>query len=125
VPPIVALFLVGIFWKGANADGANATLLYGFPCSLVLFLSNEVFGWTHMHFLYAAPLLFVLDALILIVASRMRAQGQLVDGSELLWSGQTYAAETARLRAIPLWRNYRVHALGLLALTAWLVIAFR
>jgi len=125
VPPIVALFLVGSFWKGANAFGANATLLLGFPCGLGLFLSNEVFGWTHMHFLYAAPLLFLIDVAILILASLMRPAGQPTANDELLWTRRAYADETARLRTTPLWRNYRVHALGLLALTAWLVIAFR
>ena len=29
VPPVVALFLVGMFWRGANADGAAATMLLG------------------------------------------------------------------------------------------------
>jgi SSS family solute:Na+ symporter len=51
VPPIVALFVVGLFWRGANAAGAVATLLIGSVCGLGLFLSNTAFHWTHLHFL--------------------------------------------------------------------------
>ena len=29
VPPVVAIFVVGLFWRGANADGASAAMLSG------------------------------------------------------------------------------------------------
>src|SRR5262249_28088422 len=32
VPPVVALFLVGLFWRGANVAGARATLIGGTAC---------------------------------------------------------------------------------------------
>src|SRR6202163_1165440 len=57
VPPVVALFLVGMFWRGANADGAAATMILGSLGGFVLFIANAVLRWTHFHFLYAAPLL--------------------------------------------------------------------
>src|SRR5215469_12631089 len=69
VPPVVALFLVGLFWRGATAAGATATLLAGTACGIGLFLVNVVFHWTHLHFLYAAPLLLLVDALILVAVS--------------------------------------------------------
>ncbi len=66
VPPVVALFLVGMFWRGANATGAGATLLIGSICGGGLFLSNEIYHLSDLHFLYAAPLLLAIDAAILI-----------------------------------------------------------
>jgi SSS family solute:Na+ symporter len=64
VPPVVALFLVGMFWRGATADGAAATMLVGSLGGVSLFLINVVLHWTHFHFLYAAPILTVFDAAI-------------------------------------------------------------
>src|SRR5580658_4344530 len=69
VPPVVALFLVGMFWRGANADGAAATMSLGSLFGFALFMINVVFRWTHFHFLYAAPILTVLDAAILVSVS--------------------------------------------------------
>jgi SSS family solute:Na+ symporter len=125
VPPIVALFLGGIFWKGANAAGANATLLLGSVLGFSLFILNEVLHLTNLHFLYAAPILFACDVLILIVASRMNSAPPPADLEQLLWSRHAFAEESNRLQSIPWWRNYWWHAFVLLALTAWLVISFR
>src|SRR5277367_843697 len=53
VPPVVAVFLAGMFWRGANADGAAAAMIAGSVCGFILFLLNVVLGWVHIHFLYA------------------------------------------------------------------------
>src|SRR5438105_14770951 len=66
VPPIVALFVVGLFWRGANVAGARAALLVGTACGIGLFLANVVFHRVHLHFLYVAPVLLLIDAAILI-----------------------------------------------------------
>jgi len=42
VPPVVALFLCGMFWRAATANAASATMLIGSLCGLALFLSNVV-----------------------------------------------------------------------------------
>ena len=124
VPPIVALFLVGMFWKGANAAGAAATLLLGTPCAIALFLANVVFHRLHLHFLYVAPLLLLLDAAILVGVSL-----SVPDGSRrvepLVWTAAYFRAESARLRGVPLWRNYRAQSALLLILTACIVFVFR
>ncbi|MGH8137659.1 MAG: sodium:solute symporter [Steroidobacteraceae bacterium] len=125
VPPVVALFLGGVFWRGANATGAKATLLLGSLCGLALFLMNVVFQVTHLHFLYAAPILFAIDVTILVIVSLTCRGALATDVEKLHWSRQTYVRESTRLRTMPLWRNYRFHALVLLALTAWVVFAFR
>jgi SSS family solute:Na+ symporter len=125
VPPIVAMFIGGLFWKGANAVGARATLILGSACGLGLFLMNAVFHVTNLHFLYAAPILFVLDTAILVGVSRLWPDAQVAAVDELHWTPRVYRAETLRLRELPRWRNYRLHALVLLALTAWIVVVFR
>jgi SSS family solute:Na+ symporter len=125
VPPIVALFLVGLFWRGANATGARATLLLGSFCGLGLFLANAVFDLTHLHFLYAAPILFVIDVAILVAVSWAWPSERTAAVELLHWSRRAFTLESERLAALPPWRNYRYQAAGLLALTAWIVVAFR
>ncbi|HUN70953.1 MAG TPA: sodium/solute symporter [Steroidobacteraceae bacterium] len=125
VPPVVALVLTGVFWRGANAAGAAATLALGTACGLALFIANVPLHLTHLHFLYVAPLLFAVDTLILVVVSlRNRAPASAV-ASALVWTPSHYRAETERLRSVAPWRNYRLQAVVLLALTIAVVVAFR
>ena len=125
VPPIVALFGVGLFWRGANAAGAWATLLVGTACGFGLFLTNVVFGITHLHFLYVAPLLLVIDVAVLAIASyaMRRAGGPNIDA--LMFTSAALREDSRQLEDVPLWRSYRFQALLLLALTACIVWMFR
>jgi solute:Na+ symporter, SSS family len=124
VPPVVALFVVGLFWRGANVAGAAATLLAGTGCGVGLFLANVVFHRVHLHFLYVAPVLLLIDAAILIGVSLWSARpAEGVDA--VIWSRAYFRAESERLRAVPMWRNYRVQAALLLLLTACVVLVFR
>ncbi len=125
VPPIVALFLVGMFWRGANADGAAATMLVGSLAGLALFMINVVFRWTHFHFLYAAPILTALDAAILVAVSSRHPAPPAAAGAVTLWKLDLDPTEQLRVRGVPAWQDYRYQAVALLALTAVLVIAFR
>lgn len=126
VPPVVAVFLGGMAWRGANADGAAATLLWGSAVGFLLFLSNAVFGWTHVHFLYAAPLLTAFDAAILVGVSRRHRR--VSNGAETdagMWTIDFRVTDATPMRRAPVWRDYRVLAAALLTLTAMLVWAFR
>jgi solute:Na+ symporter, SSS family len=123
VPPVVAVFLVGMFWRGANADGAAATMLAGSCAGFALFMLNAVLRWTHLHFLYAAPILTALDAMILIGVS-LRTGAPTASGQIAMWKVDFSRAEQLRLKLVPLWQDYRFQAAALLALTTAIVIAF-
>ncbi len=125
VPPVVAVFLGGMFWRGANSDGATATLVVGSLCGLCLFLCNGVLGWTHFHFLYAAPLLFLVDVLILVGVSVRHPVAASAKRDATMWKLDFGRAENTRLAQTPIWQDYRYLAAVLLGLTAGLVIAFR
>ncbi len=125
VPPVCALFLVGMFWRGANAKGAFAAIVIGLLGGGALFyvnvLSAQPLG---LHFLLVAPILFVLSAAALIVVSAMTAPLPASQVDALLWTPAFYRAETRELVALPWWQNYRVLSVLLLLLTAVIVIAF-
>jgi SSS family solute:Na+ symporter len=123
VPPIVALVLIGTFWRGANAAGAAATLVLGTVCGIALFIANVPLHLLHLHFLYVAPLLLGVDTLILVIVSWRNPAPASAVTSALVWTPAHYRAETERLRAVAPWRNYRVQAAALLILTA-IVVAF-
>jgi SSS family solute:Na+ symporter len=125
VPPVVALFLVGMFWRGANADGAAATMLLGSLGGFAVFMINVVLRWTHFHFLYAAPILTVLDVAILVGVSLLSRESPPASRETSMWKVDFSRAEQLRLKLVPLWRDYRFQAAALLALTAAVVIAFR
>jgi SSS family solute:Na+ symporter len=125
VPPVVALFLVGMFWRGANADGAAATMLAGSCCGIALFMLNVVLHWTHLHFLYVAPILTALDVAILIGVSVHRRATPVGSEQIAMWRIDFSRAEQLRLKLVPIWQDYRFQAAVLLVLTAAIVIAFR
>jgi SSS family solute:Na+ symporter len=68
-PPVVAVFLLGLFWPRANAAGAFATLVSGVALGVLAWAGNEVLGWWEIQFLYAAGLMLALSALILVAVS--------------------------------------------------------
>jgi SSS family solute:Na+ symporter len=123
VPPVVVVFVLGLFWRGAEASGAAAAMLVGSLAGLGLFVVNVLLGWTHIHFLYVAPMLAAFDALVLVAVSlsHSRAGGR---PSAHAWSPAP-AALLPPAEPRPLWQDYRLQAVVLLLLTAAIVIAFR
>lgn len=123
VPPIVAVYLAGAFWKGANAEGAWAAVLAGTATGVLLFFSNVVFSWTQIQFLYVAPILFFVSMVALVLFSR-RHPAASEEQQEVMWTPAYYREETKALQGVPFWKNYRWLSLGLLLLTAWIVLSF-
>jgi SSS family solute:Na+ symporter len=124
VPPVVSLFLVGMFWKGANGTGAVAALAVGTGCGVVMFASNVVLHWTSIHFLYVAPILLAISAGVLVSVS-LASGGAASVPTGLVWTPAFFREETAALAHEPLWMNYRVLSAVLLLATGVLVYSFR
>ncbi len=125
-PPVVAVFILGIFWRRANADGAFYSLLSGFVVGLFLILS-KVNGWCEwmnsIHFLHQAFLLFAFCLGIHSLVSLMTESGKSVQRSsdDLVWSIGLLRAEDAALRMLPWYQNYRILSVLLLIVTGLLV----
>jgi SSS family solute:Na+ symporter len=126
VPPVCALFLVGLFWRRANATGAMACIAAGLVGGGAMFYANVIAADPlGLHFLLVAPLLFVLSVLALVLGSLVSDAGPREGVDALLWTPDFFRAETKALAGVPAWQNYRFQAVALLALTAAIVWVFR
>lgn len=108
-PPLVAVFALGLLWRGLAADAAWRALLCGHALSAGWFVATQL-GWVGLHFTIVAGLLFVATVFFAVV-------GQLLAGSALM-----VVAERAR------WRAPRETVLGAILLagaTLLLVWLFR
>jgi SSS family solute:Na+ symporter len=93
-PPIAAVFLIGVFWRRVNAQGAIASLIAGFVLGMGRLIAElnkgTLDGWLYdfaaVNFLHFAIFLFVFCTAVLTIVSLFTAQpsaGKL--------SGLTYA----------------------------------
>jgi SSS family solute:Na+ symporter len=127
-PPVVAIFLTGLFWRRANGDGAFAALMVGLVIALVTIYS-QVTGafpaWNDVHFLVKAPILLVICASVQVAVSLFTAPPPAVKTEGFTWRQQVYDDDTAELQGIPWYQNYRVLAFLLLVLTFAVVFYYR
>jgi SSS family solute:Na+ symporter len=121
VSPVVAVLVVGVFWRQATADGAIAALLAGLVGGAVLFTVNVLLQLTHIHFLYVPAILFVLSLGVLVLVSWRGVPPANV--TDLIWSGGR--RQTSSYGGGGRWyRDFRVLSLLLLALTVLTVARF-
>ncbi|MGC5585371.1 sodium:solute symporter [Ornithinimicrobium sp. W1679] len=125
VPPVVAVFLVGIASKRISATAAFLTLVILQPLGLALFIVTQVLPEEPtIQFLYAAGISFGLSVLMLFGISLLGPSPDESKTGELTWKKKYWTEESKELRGTPFWANYRFLSIGLLALTAFLVVVY-
>lgn len=126
-PPVVSAFILGLFWKRANANGAFVSLVVGGVFAIFMILSASFDLWPYIndfHFLAKANLLFLISVLIHVVVSLATGEPDAEKVAEYTYKKEIFTAETEELKALPWYQNYRYLAMILLALTAVMVIWF-
>jgi len=124
-PPVVAVFLAGLFWRRASATGAFTALLTGFGLGVGLLLLGDrspLAGW---NFLYIVPVLFIFSSALLVGVSLVTPGPSPETVSRYVWTPAFFRSETTALAGVPWFRNYRVLALLLLLVTAVFVYVWR
>lgn len=126
-PPIVAAFILGIFWKRINASGAFTGLMAGIALGLVnIFytISNghSVFG--EIHFLLTVPFYFLWSALVMVIVSYATKKPPYAKVNELTFSMKEFREETAKLKTQPVLQSYRFWSYLLLASCVIVLIIF-
>ncbi|MEI6419051.1 MAG: sodium:solute symporter [Sphingomonadales bacterium] len=124
-PPIVAVFLFGLFWPRANARGAAWAIAAGLALGVVLFWQINVAGTLKLHFLYVAPILLLVASVALVAGTLTGAPPPKAKTDGLIWNPRFFTAETADLAGVPFWANYRWLSVVLLLATGLVVWSFR
>jgi len=109
-PPIVAAFILGIFWKRTNAAGAFTGLMAG----ILLGVSNLIYSvnvghsiFGDIHFLLTVPYYFVWSLVVMVVVSLFTEKPPLEKTEGLTFSMEEYKKETLYLKSIPVLKSYR------------------
>ncbi len=124
VPPIAAVFLAGLFVRRVNTAGAAAGLIAGTTASVLLFADAAVTHLIPLHFLVAAVVIFAVAMAAILLASLATPAPDLAKIEPLMFSIQVWRTETAHLKTVKWYQNYRWLSIALLVLTAAVVIAF-
>lgn len=143
-PPVVACFLVGIFWKRATRSSAFVGLVVGHSAAAFLLMLNltdrlivqtgpltpaqqalVAAGVPVLHFLYLPPILLLISVIAMVVTSLRQPPPTPKEVEELTWTPEVFRQESRELAGLPWYQNYRFQALGLLVLIAWILIWFR
>lgn len=118
VPPVVAVFILGLFWRRTTPKGAFLTLVLGHLVSVSTFVGQSM-GWLpQVHFTILAGVFFFASAAICVVVSLGDAPQPLESIVDVVFR------PTARRLESPLWKEWRVWNGALLLAMASLVIGF-
>lgn len=126
-PPIVAAFILGIFWKRINAPGAFSGLMAGIALGLInifytVSYGHSIFG--EIHFLLTVPFYFLWSALIMVIVSYATKKPAFEKVDQLTFSIEEFREETARLKKQPVLLSYRFWSYVLLASCVLVLIIF-
>jgi solute:Na+ symporter, SSS family len=124
-PPVVAVFLAGLFWRRASAAGAFAALISGFAIAVLLLLFLDRTPLKDWHFLYVAPVLFALSLCILTGVSLATAPPSRDAVDRYVWHPSFFREETAGLAQRPWYENYRILSAILLIITLTFFIIWK
>jgi SSS family solute:Na+ symporter len=119
VPPVVVIFLYGVFWRRAGANAALATLIGGHIISAGCFIATLT-GVLDLHFTLIAGLIFAISSLIFWLAGLLTAAPLAEQIEKYTWRREIMLATVSGAW----WQDYRFFAVVLIALTIWLVAAF-
>ncbi len=121
VPPVVAIFIVGLFWARGNGKGALRTLIVGHTISAIIFLVTKL-GYITIHYTIVAGLNTIFCAFLFYAFSMAAASPPMEKVKGLTWEHRPVGASTGT--ALPWYKDYRVHSAILITLTVILVITF-
>ncbi|MEL7117975.1 MAG: sodium:solute symporter [Bacteroidota bacterium] len=123
-PPIVALFVMGLFLKRANNTGALASIVVGFTITAIL-IGFQVAGTTlPYNFLYVAFWHFLICCTILFIFSMFGEHKPESELAQLVWTPEEYRKESISLKEIPWYANYRYQAVALIVVVVIILLVY-
>ena len=120
-PPVVVVFMLGIFWRQGTATAATVTLAAGIPIGLLGWSLNEIYAIYQIQFLYACGVMTLICVLIFVGISLISERPTFQRILSLTWSLDFWRSESRQLEKLPWYWDYRVQAAGLLAVSLIIV----
>jgi SSS family solute:Na+ symporter len=128
-PPIVAVFVVGIFWKRINRHGGFWAIVMGLVVGVPLFLTKEIFGtwtalgWPEPHYTYMAVFMFVFGIAVMAAVSYATAPPDYDRIREYTFT-YTIFEQDLRDLGLPWYEDFRYQAVALTALMVGTIVYF-
>ncbi len=128
-PPIVALFIFGLFSPRINTKGANAAIVTGVSLSILSVGYQIYINFTGAedvlpHYLYLAGIIFVVCSVILVTVSYAGKPDSGKDWEQLIWTPDFFREESKKLAEHSVFYNYRYQSVVLLILIVVLLVIF-
>lgn len=124
-PPIVALFVMGLFSKKVNNAGALASILVGASLTVFSIVMQITGHYTELgNFLYLAFIHFILCCITVYLFSSFGEHKPEAELAKVVWTAEQFAEETVELKSIPWYKNYRYQALGLILLVIIILLRY-
>jgi len=100
---------VGLFWKRSNGKGAFWGLLSGLFVAAAIMVAKYLAGAAiPVHFLLLAPVVMVLSILVNVVVSLSTGQPDPDKVEKNTWTVKIWKEESAELKGVAWYRNFRV-----------------
>ncbi|WP_199222849.1 sodium:solute symporter [Rhodohalobacter mucosus] len=119
VPPVVAIFFMGILWKRGSRHAAFWTLVSGHSISFLIFILS-INGYIELHFTITAGLLTALSFLIFYLISIFGEAPEEGSMDTIIWKPK----DAKPSEPLPWYKDYRFHSAMIVLATVAIVIAF-
>ena len=119
VPPVVAIFFMGILWERGSRHAAFWTLVIGHSVSFLIFLLS-IFGIFELHFTINAGLLTAFSFLVFYLISIFGEAPEEGSMDTIIWKPK----DALPSEPMAWYKDYRFHSLLILLATAAMVIGF-
>jgi solute:Na+ symporter, SSS family len=126
-PPIVAAFILGIFWKRTNATGAFVGLMAGILLGIANIIYSVNYGHSifgNIHFLLTIPFYFVWSIIVMVIVSLLTKKPPLEKIENLTFSLEEFKVETLSLKEQSYFKSYRFWSYLLLGFAILILILF-
>ena len=120
-PPVVVVFLLGIFWRRGTATAATVTLAACIPLGVLGWILNEIISVYQIQFLYACGVMTIVSLLFFICVSLVTEKPSHEQVSSLTWTYDFWQFESRQLKKVPWYRDYRIQSAVLLAVALSIV----
>ena len=120
VPPIIVIFLIGVFFKRGNGYGSIMTLTLGTLFGVTLFVLEQFDLW-HVHYTINVGIMILFSTLVFVIASYQRPAPELSRIENLTYDNSLLGEG---MEGLPWYKDYRTHAFFLVLLILWILITF-